>query len=127
MDERGKEDQEKSASSMFSKQTHYVCECALDSARLTWMLVTLLNIFLQKGYYPKRQLNLVETTLEKRKGLVLEKLSSVTLIEGDLQISMRTLLNSDKEELIEGDKHLSKANYGLQKNFTMTSALLKNN
>ena len=47
------------------------------------------------------------------------------LIEGDLQIGIRIVLNSSKEELIENNDRFSKANYGSRKNFAITSAILK--
>ena len=91
---------------------------------MTWILVTILNIFLKQCYYPNRWLKLVDTTLEKGKGPIVGKLRNITLIEGDLQIGIRISLNSRKEKLIENDSKFSKANYGSRKNFAITSAIL---
>ena len=79
---------------------------------------------LWKNYYPKRWQSLVETTLEEGKGLVLGRLRSITLIEGDLQINMRIYLRIDKEELIKNDSSFSLANYGSHKNYSIETALL---
>jgi len=61
-----------------------VHKCALESNRIMNILVEFCNMILREGYYPKRWLNLVDTTLEKRKGLIIRKLKIITLIEGDL-------------------------------------------
>ena len=114
-----------SASSLFSRRTYSVYKYALESDRMTGILVTILNIFLKRQYYPRRWLKLVDVTLEKGKGPVLGKLRSIKLIEGDLQISMRIFLHSGKQELIEDDPRFSKANYGSRKNFAITSAILQ--
>ena len=55
------------------------------------------NILLKENYYPKQWQSLVDTTLEKGKGLVLDKLRSITLIEGDLQMNMRIQLEAEKK------------------------------
>ena len=68
---------------------------------------------------------MVATILEKGKGPVLGKLCSITLIEVDLQIMMCMHLKSDKEEMIEKDKHFFKANYGSWKNYSIETALLE--
>ena len=39
----------------------------------------------------------------------------MTLIEADLQFTMRIFLNEDKEEKIEKDERFSKSNYGSRK------------
>jgi len=49
-----KRSKKSSTSSIFSRRTYSVYKCALDSSRMTIILVTLLNIFLQRCYYPKR-------------------------------------------------------------------------
>ena len=63
--------------------------------------------------------------LEKGKGPVLGKLWFITLIEADLQIGIRIVLDSRNEELIEKDQRFSKANCGSQKNYAIESAILE--
>ena len=46
-------------------------------------------------------------------------------MEGDLQIGMRVLLNSDDEVLIEKDSQFLKANFGSRKNFLIASVTLQ--
>jgi len=113
-----------STSSIFSKRTYAVYKYALNSVRMTAILVALLNIFLKRCYYPQQWTKLVEACLEKGKGPILSKLRYITLIKGDLQIGMRIALNSDEEELIEKDDRFSKANFGSRKNFAITTVLL---
>ena len=114
-----------SASSIFSKRTYSVYKCALDSSRMTFILVTLLNIFLRRCFYPSRWIKLSETILEKGKGPVIGKLRNITLIEGDYQIGMRISLNADAEELIENDDRFSKSNFGSRKNYAIMTAILQ--
>ena len=77
-----------SVSSVFSNRTYSVYKCTLDSQRMTFILVTMLNIFLKRRCCPQRWLKLLETSLEKGKGPTLGKLRNITLIEGDMQIGM---------------------------------------
>jgi len=60
--------------SLFSRRTYSVYKCALESDRMTCILVTILNVFLKRQYYPRRWLKLVDVTLEKGKSPVLGKL-----------------------------------------------------
>ena len=98
-------------------------KCTLNSTRITYILVSIFNIFLRNYYYPRRWSKIIETTLEKGKGPILGKLRNITLIEADLQIGMRISLNSEKEELIENDERFSKVNYRSRKNYSITSAI----
>ena len=52
--------------------------------------------------------------LDKGKGLVLEKLQTIKLIEADLQLIIRILLGSRNKNEIENDKRISKDNYRLR-------------
>ena len=92
---------------------------------MTAILVTMLNIFLKRRYYPKRWLKLLEVSLEKGKGPIVGKLRNITLIEGDMQIGMRIALNSKGQELIENDQRFSKANFGSRKNYSINTAILQ--
>ena len=82
---------------------------------MTNIIVEFYNMILREGYYPKRQLNLVDITLEKGKGQIIGKLRMITLIEGDLQILIRKYLRSESEKLNESDKRFLKAIYGSRK------------
>ena len=99
-------------------------ECALDRARMTMILVTLFNKFLQRCYYPNRWIKIVETTLEKGKGPIIGKLRNIILIEGDLQIAMRIHVNSDEEELIENGSRFSSTDFGSRNNYNVAAAIL---
>ena len=114
-----------SASSIFSKQTYSIYKCALGSKRMTDILVEFYNIILDKGYYPERWANIVDVMLEKGKGPQLDKLRTITLIEGDLQILMRIFLDPKEEELIENNNRFSKANYGSRRNCSIETAILE--
>ena len=51
---------------------------------MTTILVTFYNMLVSECYYLKRWLKILDVTLEKGKGPVIEKLQTITLIEGDL-------------------------------------------
>ena len=68
---------------------------------------------------------MVDITLEKGKGLVLGKLRTITLIEGNLQIMMQRSLSATENEIIEDDNRFSKANYELRRNFLIEIAILE--
>ena len=63
--------------------------------------------------------------LSKGKGMVLGKLRTMTLIEADLQHTMRMRLNDEEEELIEEDARTSKSNHGSRKNYSIENAMLE--
>ena len=92
---------------------------------MTFMLVKMLNIFLQRRHCPKRQLKLLNILLENGKGSKLGKLHNVTLVERDSQIGMRIALGAPGQELIENDDRFSKVNFGSRKNYAISTALLQ--
>ena len=61
-----------------------VYKCALESEYITTILVIFYNILIRECYYPKQWLKLLDATLEKGKGPILEKIRIITLIEEDL-------------------------------------------
>jgi hypothetical protein len=67
----------------------------------------------------------VEVTIEKEKGLVLEKLWNIQLIEVDLQLLIRICLRLDGEELIEKDQRILKVNYESRKNHLIELVILE--
>ena len=94
---------------------------------MTAILVAMLNFFIKEKYYPQRWLNLVEISLKKGKGPVLEKLRCITLIETYIQIRMWITLGSKKEELIEKDTRFSIVNYSSRQNYSIESVILEVN
>ena len=84
-----KKTKKQSVSSIFSRRTLAVNECALKSEYITMILVALYDILLREGHYLKRWMNLVDAAIEIEKGLDLGKLHMIMLIEEDLQIFMR--------------------------------------
>ena len=91
---------------MLSRRICAVCKCTLDSERMTDVFVRHCNLLAKKGYFPKRWLNVLDSTLSKGKGFVLGKLRVMTLIEADWQHLMRTCLGDSEEEIIETDNRL---------------------
>ena len=64
-------------------------------------------------------------TIEKGKGLIVEKLRTIQLIEANLQLLMRIFLTLRNVDEIEHNKYLSKFNYGSRKTYTIEEALLE--
>ena len=114
-----------SVSSIFSKRTYAVYKCALDSERMTNVLIRFYNLLLRNGYFPKRWLDILNVIIEKEKGLVLGNLHIIMLIEADLQYIMRIFLGDEVEEMIENDDRFSNMNYGSRKNYSIESTLLE--
>ena len=63
--------------------------------------------------------------LEKGKGPMIGKLRTTTLTQADLQFTMRTFLNEDKEDKIKKDDVFSKSNYGPRKNDSIETEILE--
>ena len=61
----------------------------------------------------------------KGKGWRLDKLQTITLIKGDLQILIRIFLEVKDQELIENDMRFSKENYGLRRSYSIATAILE--
>ena len=102
-----------------------MCECAIESKRMTNVLVRFYNIIIENEYFPQRWLNMLDVMISKAKGMFLGKLRIITLIEADLQCIMRKHLGDEIEEKIENDEQFSKANYRSRKNYSIESALLE--
>ena len=67
----------KSASSVFSKRTYSIYKCALESTKMTNILVRFYNTVVRKGYYLKRWVKLLAVILEKEKGPIIGKLRMI--------------------------------------------------
>ena len=82
-------------------------------------------MIVKKGFYPTRQLQVLDMMIEKGKGPVLSKLQMIQLIEADLQLLMRIFLMLRNVGVIEQDKRLSKFNYGSRKIYPIEEVLLE--
>ena len=63
--------------------------------------------------------------LEKGKGLVVDKLRAIQLIEVDLQLLIRILINARNKLSIESDNRVLKYNYGLRVNYSIENVILE--
>ena len=59
-------------------------KCALESDQITSILLRFYNIIIQKEYYLKRWLKVLDVMLKKDKGSVIKKLCVIQLMEADL-------------------------------------------
>jgi hypothetical protein len=63
--------------------------------------------------------------IEKGKGLVLSKLKTIQLIEADMQLLMRILINIRNKFRIEKNKRIAKGNYGSRPHYSIEDIILK--
>ena len=63
--------------------------------------------------------------LKKGKGPVVDKLCKIQLIEADLQLLMRILINMRNKSSIESDNRVLKCIYGLRANYLIKNAILE--
>ena len=97
-----------STSSVFSNRNHAMCECTLGNERLTKELVSYHNPLISNQCCPIRWTKVLNTMLEKGKGLVLGKLRTPQLIEADFQMLIRAFSNERMAGKIEKDERISK-------------------
>ena len=114
-----------SALSIYLKRNYTIYKCALESERLTILLVTHYNIIMRHQYFPARQKKTLDTTLEKGKKPTIENLRTIQLIEADLQILMRILVNQRNKCKIEKDLKVAKCNYRLRLQYLVEDAILE--
>ena len=69
---------------------------------------------------------MLDVILEKGKGPVIGNLRIIQLIEADLQLLMRIYIGERNNDNIEEDSRLSKFNYRLRLNYSINTAILKN-
>ena len=67
----------------------------------------------------------LDITIEKGKGPVLGKLRTIQLIEADLQLVMRILVNNRNKYRIERDSRIAKSNYGSSPRYSIDDAILE--
>ena len=88
---------------------------------MTEILVAYYNILMNKGYYPKQWLKILDTILGNGKGIILGKLRTI----GRFIVHYEKYLEDLKEEIIESDERFSKSNYELRKNLNKDSNIGK--
>ena len=64
-------------------------------------------------------------TLEKGNGSIIEKLQTIQLIEADLQILMRILMNQRNKHKIEKDPRVAKYNYRSRPQYLIEDIILE--
>ena len=64
--------------------------------------------------------------IKKGKGLVLRKLSTIQLIEADLQLIMRIGINHRNKYVIKKDPRVLKRNYRSRPDYSIETAILQN-
>ena len=69
-----------------------MCECALESSRMTKLLVKFYDSILKHEYHPNRWLDALDVMLEKGKGNTINKLRVMQITEADLQLMMLMFL-----------------------------------
>ena len=67
----------------------------------------------------------LDIMMEKGKGPVVDKLHTIQLIEADLQLLMKILINIRNKLSIETNKRVSKYNYGSSINYSIENAILE--
>ena len=102
-----------------------VYKCALNSRRITELLVKFYNVLMQNVMYVQRWIRTLDIIIEKGKGPVLGKLQITQLIEADLQLLMRICIDARKNNQHENMDALSKYNFGSRKGYSIESALLE--
>ena len=63
--------------------------------------------------------------IKKGKGLIVGKLQTIQLIEADLQLLMRILVNNRNKFKIETDYRIVKSNYRSRLNYSIDNAILE--
>ena len=114
-----------SVSSVFSKRTHIVHKLVVDNEEFIGMLLMFYNLTILIGIVLNRWRSVLDTMLDKEKGLVLGKLLIIELIEGDLQLIIRLHAGLRNNRNIEKDSRLSKFNFGSRQDYSIESVLLE--
>ena len=103
----------KSVLLVYSYRNYTICKCMLSNTRILELLMRYFNIIIQKQFVPERQLKILDVIIEKGKRLVIGKLRIIQLIEVDIQLLIRILINTRNKFRIEKDNRVSKSNYRL--------------
>ena len=102
-----------------------VYKCALNSRRITELLVKFYNVLMQNVMYVQRWIRTLDVIIEKGKGPVLGKLRITQLIEADLQLLMRICIDERKHKRKKNNDALSTCNFGSRKRHSIDAALLE--
>ena len=70
-------------------------------------------------------LKILDVTIEKGKGLVIGKLRTIQLIEADMQILMRIIINERNRGRIEVNPRISKCNYRSRSGYSIKDVILE--
>jgi len=70
-------------------------------------------------------MKILDVTIEKGKGPVLGKLRTIQLIEANLQLVMRILVNNRNKYRIERDSRIAKSNYESRPRYSIDNAILE--
>ena len=82
-----KKSKKNSTSSIFLHRNYAMHECALESERMTKILVSHYNLIISNQFYPEKNLKNFSILLEKGKGLMLGNLRKIQLSEADFSTS----------------------------------------
>ena len=114
-----------SVSSVFSQRTYVVYKLVVDNEEFMDMLIMFYNLAIAKGIVLNRWRYVLDTMLDKGKGLVLGKLRIIELIEGDLQLIIRMYAGLRNNVNIKKDSRLSNFNFGSRQNYSIESVFLE--
>ena len=89
------------------------------------MLVDHYDIIIKVQFFPERWLKMRVIMIEKVKGPVLGKLRKIQLIEADLQITMRIVVNVRNKGNIESDDRVFNINYVSRPRCSIKDAILE--
>ena len=77
------------------------------------------------NHFASRWLDVLDSMIEKVKGIMINKLRTTKIIDVDLKLLMVTFLGTRTQEDYENDKRKSKHNYGSRNFYSEESALLE--
>jgi len=89
------------------------------------LLVQYYNLIIKYQFYLSRWLKILDIIIKKGKGPVVRKLRMIQLIEVDIQILMRIVINKRNKGRIEVDLRISKCNYGSRSRYSIKNAILE--
>ena len=108
-----KKSKKRSVSSVFSKRAHVVCKMVIDNDEFLEILILFYNLVIIKGIVLDRWRNTIDAMLDKGKGPLLGKLRIIELIEGDLQLIIRS---HEGQRNDENTKKITSKSIGINQN-----------
>ena len=91
---------------------------------MTNKLVEYYNVIVAVQFFLERWLKTLIVMIEKLKGPALGKLHTIQLIEADMQLIMRILVNIRNKLDIESDDRVSKSKYGSRPGYSIEDDIL---